>query len=361
MSLLSSKLIAINVVDVPDSKFAASDDRESRLQLLESQVQDLKQWKTSFLPTVTTADMPGSPSSSSTLSSVHSGDFNPSETSPSLLPSPRLKPIESKPVQLKLDTLRSLEPARVLKSDADVTSRIMTIIQSYGQNEENGSGDIWLGRFRFEPRVRKAVDKGVPIPLVLPAFPWKSVNKPEKVLGAVPDLGEVLGLGRLNNLCEDIQEIYPPGARVTITSDGLVYNDLLGISDEEVFEYGLALRRIPDEMGYKNIDFIRIMNLLGMTDQTIMTKEEYLATVGDAREILVEKYLDPTFIATDAIEEDTDINLTYRGYLKFLAKDLRYGTLPFRVLHMHTDLAIGIVPLLPVLLAKMSTGVPLNV
>lgn len=146
----------------------------------------------------------------------------------------------------------------------------------------------------------------------------------EKVLGALPDLGEVLGLGRLNHLCENIEEIYEPGARVTITSDGLVYNDLLGISDEEVYDYGATLRRIPREQGCKNIDFIRIMNLLGLTDQDVMTKEEYLETVDSVRETLVERFLDPTFIATDTIEEDRDINLTYCGYLKFLSKDLKY-------------------------------------
>ncbi|KIM96666.1 hypothetical protein OIDMADRAFT_44293 [Oidiodendron maius Zn] len=201
----------------------------------------------------------------------------------------------------------------------------MSIIESYGQNEENSSGNLWLGYMTFEPRVRKAVKNKVQVPLVLPAFPWKSVNKVEKVLGALPDLGEELALARLNNLCEDIQAIYPPGAHVTITSDGLVYNDLLGISDEEVFHYGAALRRMAEAKEYHNLSFIRIMNLLGLTDKAHMTKDEYLESVGNIRETLVERYLDPTFIATEAIEQDRDISLTYCGYLKFLSKDLRHS------------------------------------
>ncbi|KUJ17584.1 uncharacterized protein LY89DRAFT_747245 [Mollisia scopiformis] len=202
---------------------------------------------------------------------------------------------------------------------------ILGIIEKYGHNEEKSFSGGWLGRHKMEPRVRKAVDNNQHVPLVLPAFPWKSVNKVEKVLGALPDLGELLGLGRLNYLCGEIQEIYSPGAKVTVTSDGLVYNDLVGISDEEVYEYGAALRRMSEEQGYHNIDFFRIMNLLGITDQIVMTKEEYLSTCGQTREALVERFLDPTFIAAEAIEKDRDMNLTYCGYIKFLTKDLKHS------------------------------------
>lgn len=201
----------------------------------------------------------------------------------------------------------------------------MTIIQGYGQNEKNQEGDAWLGRVRFETRVRKYVDEGQPIKLVLPAFPWKSVNKVQKVLGAISDLGEELALGRLNALCEDIQEIYEPGAEMLITSDGLVYNDLLGIPDTETYEYGTSLRRMAAERGYENIKFTRIMNLLGLTDSVAMTREEYLATVKETREMLVARYLDPGFNCDNAIAHDRDINLTYCGYMLFLAKDLRHS------------------------------------
>lgn len=331
MSVLSSKLIAINIVDVADGSLLASDiagsrqDKDGRLRLLENQVDELKKWKASMLPKPVTASIEEleSPSSAESVSSVHSRDFDGSELSSSLLLSPKIHPEQ---VEINPELQKSLKHPGPLKPTAEITTRIMSIIESYGQNEENSSGIGWLGYSTFEPRVRKAVDNKVHVPLVLPAFPWKSVNKVEKVLGALPDLGEELALARLNNLCEDIQAIYPPGAKVTITSDGLVYNDLLGISDEEVFHYGAALRRIAEEREYEHLGFIRIMNLLGLTDKAHMTKEEYLESVGNIREALVEKYLDPTFIATEAIEQDRDISLTYCGYLKFLAKDLRYET-----------------------------------
>lgn len=343
MSLLSSKLIAINIVDVSDGNLITSlprqnqafDDNDSRLQLLEAQLQDLKQWKASImgapitstnLPAITEMSRSPSVSSGSSFSSIRSKDVeiiestDGSRTEVSLLKSTTSIPKENKPA-----TQPAVKIPQASRGKPDIATQIMDIIQGYGHNEDNSSGDAWLGRYKFEPRVRKAVESQIPIPLVLPAFPWKSVNKKEKVTGALPDLGEVLALGRLDHLCKEIQEIYTPGARVTITSDGLVYNDLLGISDEEVYDYGAALRQIPDQKGYKNIDFIRIMNLLGLSEKTTMSKEEYLHSTDTCRDTLMQKFLDPTFIVTDLIDQDTDYNLTYCGYLRFLATDLRHS------------------------------------
>lgn len=63
-----------------------------------------------------------------------------------------------------------------------------------------------------------------PLSLLLPAFPWKNPN-PEKTLGPEsPDFGEELGLARLNHLCQELAEIYPHGAVLTLVADGPVYN-----------------------------------------------------------------------------------------------------------------------------------------
>ena len=99
--------------------------------------------------------------------------------------------------------------------------------------------------------------------------------------------------------------------------------DLLGISDAETYTYGAALRQMAADKGFSNIRFIRIMNLLGLSDSIDMSKEEYLRTVGSCRELLVSRYLPADFDVRDAITNDTDINLTYCGYMHFLAKDLR--------------------------------------
>src|ERR1700761_5998160 len=100
--------------------------------------------------------------------------------------------------------------------------------------------------------------------------------------------------------------------------------DLLGIPEAETYDYGSSLRRMAIELGYETIKFTRIMNLLGLTKNADVSKEEYLATVASTRELLVSRYLDPKFDFREALESDPDITLTYCGYMLFLKKDLKY-------------------------------------
>jgi len=319
MSILASKTIAINIVDMQDGLRTMHHEvpsvQDTRIAQLEAEIRELKQWKTTFTPMV---------QSNMYVSSTESNSAPESPKSMTSLDSSDLPQIDS---GLNNEAVKTNLPSKkvIRGPDTDPASKIMTLIQGYGQNEENSQGDAWLGRVKFEPRVRRQVDANVPVELVLPAFPWKSVNKVEKVIGAVPDLGEEMGLGRLQGLCEDIQAIYEPGAYVTITSDGLVYNDLLGISNEEVYDYGIGLRQMAEEKGYDRLRFIRIMNLLGLTDSPHMTKQEYLSQVDQSRTELMEKYLPPDFDVRDAILTEVDINLTYCGYMLFLSKDLRHS------------------------------------
>jgi pyoverdine/dityrosine biosynthesis protein Dit1 len=74
--------------------------------------------------------------------------------------------------------------------------------------------------------IYRAVKGSKPVCMVLPAFPFKSPNSKVKVLGALPDKAEDVSLAHLNGLCAAIEDIYPPGAILTIVSDGLVYSGL---------------------------------------------------------------------------------------------------------------------------------------
>lgn len=109
------------------------------------------------------------------------------------------------------------------KPSTKLALRIVEIIQGYGQNVS--LSDVpWAGKTKFLPIVEDHVIKNETIPMVLPAFPFKSPNRKDKVIGSLPDLGEELALMHLNGLCESIAEIYEPGANVLLASDGLVYN-----------------------------------------------------------------------------------------------------------------------------------------
>ncbi|MGB3438166.1 MAG: isocyanide synthase family protein [Actinophytocola sp.] len=102
-------------------------------------------------------------------------------------------------------------------------------------------------------KVRDFVVAGRPVHFVLPAFPAKSRN-PNKVLGTLPDLGEHLAIGFLESFCDQLSHVYPPGARITICSDGHVFSDVLGIPDDDVLEYRTELRRMIRATGGGSVD-----------------------------------------------------------------------------------------------------------
>jgi len=75
-----------------------------------------------------------------------------------------------------------------------------------------------------EGQIQRALEKGVPIELVIPAFPFKSSNRSKKVLGPFPDEAERLSLLHLNSLCLAIQDAAKSETFLIIVSDGITYN-----------------------------------------------------------------------------------------------------------------------------------------
>jgi pyoverdine/dityrosine biosynthesis protein Dit1 len=115
-------------------------------------------------------------------------------------------------------------------SVTEISSKILAIIFEYALNKFDDSVErLGLGIPKFLHVIDQFVLADKQLKMCLPAFPFKSANKIYKVLGTLPDKAEELALERLNNMCTRIGEIYEPGAKLTIISDGLVYN---GVSNK---------------------------------------------------------------------------------------------------------------------------------
>jgi alpha-ketoglutarate-dependent taurine dioxygenase len=82
------------------------------------------------------------------------------------------------------------------------------------------------------------------------------------------------------------------------------------------------------EKGLSNIKFIRLWDLLdhpqSTNDDDSSMKAFYLAHTACFRRELSYRFRDPEFDVEKAIKEGKDVCLTYRGYLKFLSKDLEH-------------------------------------
>ena len=129
------------------------------------------------------------------------------------------------PVELVLVDEKSSDASPTTMGATEVSEKILEIISEYALNKFNDSKErTAAGKPKFLAVIDQFVLAGTQLEMCLPAFPFKSANKVSKVLGILPDKAEELALQRLDAMCIRIGEVYPPGAKLTIISDGLVYN-----------------------------------------------------------------------------------------------------------------------------------------
>ena len=131
------------------------------------------------------------------------------------------------PVGFALDDEKSSHASHTTMEVTETSNKILKIIFEYALNKFNDTMEqLATGRPKFLSVIDQFVIAGTQVEMCLPAFPFKSANKVHKVFGILPDKAEELALERLNTMCIRIGDVYPPGAKLTIISDGLVYNGL---------------------------------------------------------------------------------------------------------------------------------------
>ncbi|KAI7764055.1 hypothetical protein LZL87_006437 [Fusarium oxysporum] len=225
-----------------------------------------------------------------------------------------------------VSTVRSV----VEQQDADpsvhkVSSKILDIIFEYALNKFSDSKErLEAGRPKFLSIVGKFVATSTRVEMCLPAFPFKSANKAYKVFGILPDKAEYIALDRLNTMCIRIGEIYQPGAQCTIISDGVVYNDLLSITDRDTWAYGQALRQLASDKGFHQISFSRIRDLVDLPLPAEMHEIAYVANATNFRRALLNRFGKDDIDIDKEIEKDPDTKMTYLGYRRFLESDLKH-------------------------------------
>jgi pyoverdine/dityrosine biosynthesis protein Dit1 len=81
------------------------------------------------------------------------------------------------------------------------------------------AGETACDEKHFREKLRSFTDHGLPIPFVIAAFPWKSIND-DSVSGHLPDFGELLALQNLRDLVDRVSMVYAPGMKLHVFSDG---------------------------------------------------------------------------------------------------------------------------------------------
>ncbi|KAF4945803.1 hypothetical protein FSARC_14358 [Fusarium sarcochroum] len=221
------------------------------------------------------------------------------------------------------DNMESPSENKVLET----SNRILDVILEYSLNKFNSTAELHnAGRPKFLAVISRFVRARQKVAMCLPAFPFKSANKVEKVLGTLPDKAEELALGRLNSMCATIGQFYEPGAELTIISDGLVYNDLLGISDQDTWRYGSALRTMAERKAFSHLAFSRLQDLVAVKNlPDELVELTYVANATNFRRTLFNVHGRDGDIDIDhEIATNPDTLMTYKGYSRFLKSDLQY-------------------------------------
>ncbi|HEU4537072.1 MAG TPA: isocyanide synthase family protein [Polyangiaceae bacterium] len=142
----------------------------------------------------------------------------------------------------------------------------------------------------------------------LPAFPCKSPNT-RKVLGHLPDLGEMLSLRFLAQLCEQVSAAYAPGARILVCSDGHVFGDLVRVPDDHITEYTAVLREMIELEGRGRISLYNLDDVygdLGYDEKRARLEAEFGESVESIRE---------------EVRTDERALSMYRGMTRFVFED----------------------------------------
>ncbi|MGW6913828.1 L-tyrosine/L-tryptophan isonitrile synthase family protein [Kitasatospora sp. NPDC054939] len=175
------------------------------------------------------------------------------------------------------------------------------------------------------------VTAGEPVLFTLPGFPCKSPN-PAKVLGHLPDEGERLSLTFLDGLCAAIGELYRPGARILICSDGHIFGDLINVPDDHIDAYSDELSAMIAREGLHRLatfDLRAVLGDLPYDEKRARVHTQYAPAKEDLRA---------------QMHTDEETLRLYRGITRFLLDDTTGFTGTRSALQRHCrDRAYGVI------------------
>jgi pyoverdine/dityrosine biosynthesis protein Dit1 len=114
--------------------------------------------------------------------------------------------------------------------------------------------DFWIDRISHFTKAKK------PIKLSILGFPFK-IPVLLKTNRIYPDLGELLSLKRLVNICQLIKKIYPTGAKVYVVTEE-VFGMFNNMNQDEIFGYQQFLKELVIKMGWNQ--FLELISLSEM-------------------------------------------------------------------------------------------------
>ena len=144
---------------------------------------------------------------------------------------------------------------------------------------------------------------------MVPAFPFKSPNTEKKTLSKLPDKGEELALETLTKFISEIKDVYPPGGKLSLVSDGRVFCDIYNVTDEVVTEYNKVLKIMRPDLNHL-VEFHSLESLLHGHDN-----------FGTSRDKLIHYYAKSNEALEKMIKTDDNVKRIYLGFFQFYMEE----------------------------------------
>lgn len=172
-----------------------------------------------------------------------------------------------------------------------------------------------VGRFNLVKKMEPFVHSNQPIEFVMLGFPFKSTNERDKVLGKLPDLAELATIQNFDSFNIRIKSVYEPGVKISIVSDGYVFNDILGVQDKTVEEYKEVSMDMAKDSPLKWFDVNDFYSGGGLDTK----RDKIISQFG---------------ITPEKLEQDIlmnpDVNYLYRGMIRFMEEEIATRNFPSR-------------------------------
>ncbi len=194
------------------------------------------------------------------------------------------------------------------RSTEDTNMNQISQVVKILKEQSNQGNDLSLLNAPLLQKITTKMRNSEELVFLLPAFPAKSPS-PLKTLGELPDLGEVLALEGLQSICAQISNIYNPGAKIIICSDGRVFSDVVNVSDETINNYQIGIENIIKEFNFNHIE------LFSLDDLYPDLKKDKL------REVLLERFGKDIDEVKSLVCANEEYNRLFNGLHRFLIED----------------------------------------
>lgn len=199
--------------------------------------------------------------------------------------------------------------------------QLLELFQQFRQDPTPIDQYELVGRPKLMDSLMDRVARQQTVKFVMLGFPFKSINSRDKVLGKTPDQAEKATIDNFTRFGDLFKSIYAPGVEISIVSDGYVFNDILWTGDDVVAQYkeeSMDMARHAPIKWYDLNDFYNGNSLAAKRDSVV----DQFGITGDELE--------------KSILFNPDVNMLYRGMLKFMEEELAIKSYPSRN-QLHKD------------------------